>query len=270
MKKILFIILIIALHSCGKKDSVSDKKLTFIFDFDETIYNPIDLQFYSNLIYMQSVLSKGYSKSEYFDFIKHESRGVNTPNGMIKLAESVKNKFGISVKKQDVLYTVEMLNKLQTKEIGDVIKNLKSQGHQVLIIGGGVWGCAVIPDFLNQFGVKKSDIYSGYFKDFSEKNIDKIFSEDFRYANCENPDKKTPFSDKKSELIKMLKKEGKIKGKVVHIGDGENDLEVWISGEAYKFIGFGVNRYRKNVELESKIYVKTIDEFKKQINLIIA
>lgn len=138
-----------------------------------------------------------------------------------------------------------------------------------MIIGGGTWGCAVILEFAKQFGIEKSDIYSGYFKDFSDSEVKKVLFDKFRYANCGNLDLQTPVSEKKSDIIKFLKQREIIKGKVIHIGDGENDLEVWNAGEADVFIGFGVNRYSKKVEDGSEVYVKTMEEFQIEINKIL-
>jgi soluble P-type ATPase len=156
--------------------------------------------------------------------------------------------------------------KLQTTGLGDVIKKIKSMGHEVFIIGGDTLGCAIIPGFAKEFGIEKDHIYSGYFKDYEKENIQESFPNEWRYVNCANPDLPTPKSLNKSELIKGLKERGIINGHVVHIGDGENDLEVWQNDQADVFIGFGVNKYRKKVEDGSKIYVKNIDQFKKKID----
>ena len=99
-------------------------------------------------------------------------------------------------------------------------------------------------------------------KKIENKTPERItFIFDFEYVNCANPDAHTVYSKKKSDLIKFLKKEKIINGKIIHIGDGENDLEVWKSGKVDLFIGFGVNKVISKVAKESPIFVKTIEEF---------
>ena len=61
-------------------------------------------------------------------------------------------------------------------------------------------------------------------------------------------------SENKSDLIKLLKHQGKISGKITHIGDGKNDLEVWQAGFIDNFIGFGLNQVDKKVQKEAPIF----------------
>ena len=178
------------------------------------------------------------------------------------ILQKIVQKYKIIPKKKDTDFVVSELLKSQTQGLQEIILQLKSKGHQVLIIGGGTWGCAIIPQFAKEFEIENKDIYSGYFKDSSNKEIVKVLSDDFRYTNCGDLDLQTPISDKKSDVIKYLKQKGLVHGKIIHIGDGENDLEVWKSGEVDMFIGFGINKTSPKVEKEAPVFVKNIEEFK--------
>ncbi len=249
-------------------------KITFIFDFDDTMYNAKTEnnqkhRSYVDMFYESVFKSSGYERNDIELWVSKNIRIANSPEGVYEFMRRLHDKFHIKVQQKDIDYCISELKKVQTKNLKEIILKLKSQGHQVLIIGGGTWGCSIIPDFAKQFGIEKSDIYSGYFKDFSYSEITKVLFDKYRYTNCGNLDLQTPVSFEKSEVIKFLKKEGIIKGKVIHIGDGENDLEVWKAGEADKFIGFGINRYSTKVEDGSEIYVKTIEDFKNEIDKVL-
>ena len=138
-------------------------------------------------------------------------------------------------------------------------------GNQVYIIGGGVYGCAVIPEVVKDFGIPKNHVYSGYFGDFSEKSMQKIFVNDFKYINCATLDLSIPTTDDKSSVIKYLKDKKIIKNKITHIGDGTNDLEVQDAKVADKYIGFGVHRIVPKVKENAKIFVVNFEEFKKKL-----
>jgi soluble P-type ATPase len=219
------------------------------------------------MLYKSVFKRSKYSQKEVEAFVSKNIHIANTPSGVGEFMRKMYNKFNIQVTQKDINYTISELNKVQINGLGDVIKNLKQQGHQVLIIGGGTWGCAIIPEFVKQFGIDKGDVYTGYFKDFSDKEIAKvIFDTNYRYANCGDLELQTPFSEKKSDVIKFLKEKGIIKGKVIHIGDGENDLEVWHSKQADMFIGFGLAKVREKVKKEAPVFVTTIEEFKNVID----
>ncbi|QED23228.1 HAD family hydrolase [Candidatus Deianiraea vastatrix] len=268
----LFLICVLLASCFTKKQNefkiAKDEKLTFIFDFDATMYNFNKDSAYFDQIYYSIVGGDEKKMAKYQAFVSDLIK-TQKEHDVVK---NIAAKYYKNVSKKDLNFAIGKIIKHQTPGLGNVIKKLKSQGHQVLIIGGSAFGCGIIPDFVKEFGTSKSDIYSGYFKDFSKQSLQTAFKFDttnFEYVNCANPDSHTVYSKKKSDLIKLLKKEGKIKGKVVHIGDGENDLEVWKAKEADIFIGFGVNRYSKKVEAGSEIYVKTMDEFETEIKKIL-
>ncbi len=270
MKKMLKLLLVCLLFTgCfnQKREAKKNKeKLTFIFDFDATMYNFNKDSAYFDQIYYSIVNGDEARMQEYKVGTKEIAKKYKEHDFVKELA----NKYYDNITKKDVDFAIQKITKNKTPELGVIIKNLKQEGHKVMIIGGSAFGCAIIPQFAKQFGIEKSDIYSGYFKDFSTNSLQKAFTFDkFQYVNCENPDTHTVYSKKKSDLIKVLKEGGKIKGKVIHIGDGENDLEVWQAKQADAFVGFGVNRYSKKVEAGSEIYVKTMDEFKIAIDNIL-
>lgn len=266
LKVFLFCLLFTGCFNQKREANKNQEKLTFIFDFDSTMYNFNKDSAYFDQIYYSIITGDQQRMQEYKVGTKEIAKKYKEHDFVKELA----NKYYKNIAQKDVDFAVKKITKNQTPELGVIIKNLKQEGHKVMIIGGSAFGCAIIPQFAKQFGIEKSDIYSGYFKDFSTNSLQKAFTFDkFEYVNCENPDTHTVYSKKKSDLIKLLKKEGKIKGKVVHIGDGENDLEVWQAKQADAFVGFGVNKIVEKVGKEAPIFVKTIDEFKIVIDNIL-
>jgi len=268
VKSFLTLIITLLITSCvsvKNKNSTKNQKI-FIFDFDDTFYSTKNGT-YVEFLYESVFQNSKHSPKEVENFIKKQK--IKTPQDKVKIVKLIKGKFKVDIVKKNIDYSVLQIDKFQTKGFGDIIKKLISDGHKVTIIGGGSYGCAVIPDFVKQFGIKKEDIYSGYFKDFSNESMAIGLFDKFRYVNCEKPDDKTPYSENKSDLIKLLKNQGKISGKITHIGDGKNDLEVWQDGVIDNFIGFGLNQIDKKVEKEAPIFVKNISELEKEINIVL-
>lgn len=274
MKRIIFtlFLLFISNNCFAKKQNelkiTKNEKLTFIFDFDATMYRFNEDSAYFDQLYYSVVNGNEAKMQEY----KIDTKEIAVIYKEHDFVTALAKKYYQNISQKDLDFAVGKIIKNQTAGLGDVIKKLKKDGHQILIIGGSAFGCAIIPEFAKQFGIEKSNIYSGYFKDLSRKSLERAFSFDaknFKYVNCANPDTHTIFSKKKSDLIKLLKKYNIIKGKVIHIGDGENDLEVWKAGEADLFIGFGVNKIVPKVEKEATVFVKTMKDFNHEISKIL-
>lgn len=255
MKKLILYILILCITSCNHKAN----KNTFIFDFDYTLHH-------SKTSYPHLLAISIFGE-------KNANRKLNEIQTLMKklkkdgfsdviILQKIVKKYKIIPAEKDINFVIKELLKSQTKGLKEIILNLKSKGHKVLIIGGGTWECAIIPEFAKDLGIEKNDIYSGYFNGTSKKEIVKVLSDEYRYTNCGNLDLQTPVSDRKSDVIKYLKQNNIIDGKIIHIGDGGNDLEVWKSGEVDAFIGFGVNTVVTKVQQEAPIFVKNIEEFK--------
>lgn len=156
-----------------------------------------------------------------------------------------------------------------TPGIIEIIKDLKSKGHKVFIVGGASFGCNKIYNSIaKECGIEKKDIYSG--KDYSAKEIKEgKVNPPFYYVNCETQKEKVNLI-RKSDVIKMLKETNQTHGKIIHIGDGENDLEVWKTKQCDVFIGFGVNYIDKKIKKEAPVFVENMDDFRKEIEKVLS
>lgn len=199
----LFYLIIPSINS----SSFAKEKRTFIFDFDETVYSKDKYRSYLRILINQGAKSNNLNKQQILELKKFNEYSPKTLLQCQRLIVELEKKFRIRFSDSDVRNTVKLLNFIQTKGLGEIIQKLISQGDDVLIVGGGSLGCAVIPKFVSQFGVKQSNVYSGYFKNFSDENYYVAMSDKkAKYSNCEDVDMDTPLSDKKSDLIRFLKK----------------------------------------------------------------
>ncbi|MEN9782443.1 MAG: hypothetical protein RL208_593 [Pseudomonadota bacterium] len=246
--------------------------ITFIFDFDNTFYNGSKYGSMTHVLFkntVKRVVNEGKNRDAIV-YINNNLSMLETKEDAKKMMQTLHKNFRINIEKSDFDKTLDYVVEHKTEGLIKMANEVQKMGHKVIILGGGAWGCGIIPQFAKkELGLEKCDIYSGYLPDFSFETIGKTLDMKYKYMNCEDKKLPEPLSQKKSELIRKLKNEGKIKGMVVHIGDGENDLEVWNAKEADYFIGFGVNKYREVVEKGSEIYVKTMVEFENEIKKIL-
>lgn len=264
MLKFYFAVSICALlliTSC-KNNAKKDQKYTFVFDFEQTITREV-MGF--NLL---KNIGKDYKKEKEVDFIIQDE--INRMGGV---SPSIYRKVLIRMSKMGLKFKEKHVNAVInsasfTEGLPEMIAKLMTDGHQVFIVGGGYGGCNIIPKLANKLGISEDRIYSGHKLDY---NIPVAPEKDEGYVNCvTNKNITYDLNWKKSEVIQKLKSNGIMKYPVVHVGDGENDLEVWQAKQVSAFIGFGLNRHSDKVKNGSKIYVTDIAQFKSEIAKILA
>jgi phosphoglycolate phosphatase-like HAD superfamily hydrolase len=233
---------------------------TFIFDFDYTIHNLHEI--YTKAMIRHSVGNDGIIMRNVEAVIENEKKkGTDA----VIINQMIFRNPDIKIGNEDIDFIVGEIDKVITPGIINIIGELERKGNKVLIIGGGAFGCAVIPRVMKKYCFNEQNIYSGYFNGFDQVNMNKTIYDDYRYVNHLAQNEITPISPRKSEIIKFLKQKNKISGKVIMIGDGENDLEVFKLAEADYFIGYGLHKIRKKVKQESPIFVENMKDFRKII-----
>jgi 2-hydroxy-3-keto-5-methylthiopentenyl-1-phosphate phosphatase len=244
-------------------------KNTYIFDFDETIATKAYIHYVienaadevlgkKNDLYTKDQLTQLLMK-EIFSLSEESKKEQKFPIPILSKALDIfREKYNVNIKKNHFEIAAKQIR--ITKGLKGVISKLNKAGHQIIIIGGGYGACDLIASVVQGI-ISKENIYSGVSM-FDSKNILKPTIEGF--VNCATGES---FSDswKKSEVIGLLKKQNKIRGKVIHIGDGENDLEAWTSGVIDNFIGFGINSQKEKVKNLAPYFIENIKEFKKAL-----
>lgn len=252
---------------------IKNKKHTIIFDFDETIYSAkkFHSSYFGNII-SSSVDRNSIPKEKAFKIVQNEIDKF--PVGAEGTHEGIKAAYDIlkfDILQKDIDFSIQKTKEQITQGLEDVIVNLLKNNHEILVIGGGIFGCAVIPHVVKDLGILPKNIYSGYIQKGSDDILGPLLKIEYKYVNAETLDLNIPKFIKKSDLIKYLIKTGEIKGPIIHIGDHINDLEVQDGNiKDLTFIGFGLNNLVLEVEKNAKIFVKTIEEFKNEIYKITA
>jgi phosphoserine phosphatase len=265
MIKFFLLILIFTCQAFAKPQ----KNITFIFDFDFTLYQKRDKKGYLDYLYQGYFANQTVPKYQqvYTKQAWLEKNLIYLPQNNNLFLDFLKTNPDLDLRPKEKLVqeTIKTLKLRATQGLPQIIKGLIDEGYQVLVIGGFIYGCAIIPEFAKMFNIPAKNIYSGYFTNFSDQELVKPLKSKFQYSNCGNSSLTVPYTMEKSEVIRFLKSKGIIKNKVVHIGDGLNDLEVLQAKEADVFIGFGLTNYIAEVEKESSIYVDNLKEFKEAL-----
>lgn len=236
------------------------QKHVYIIDFDDTIWQRAswmkELERAGRIENANEVLKS----LDEFKLIKNEYSATH----------ATLKKHNIRLDADDIRIVQDFMKSRIDKRMKQIIKNLQMQGHEVFVIGGGVYGCAFISGAVSDMDIKPENIFSGYFKNFSEREIDKVLNSGYKYYNCRNPNLFTPDTHKKSDFVRLLKDSKRIPAtaKVINIGDGLNDLEIFKAKESEIFIGFGVYKQHEQVKQNATHFVSSFEELKRILSLI--
>ena len=168
--------------------------------------------------------------------------------GKISFSDSLRKRIElIECNKEDIVKTVEILEKKVSDSFKNNISFLKNNAENILIVSSGFH--ELIEPIVIQYGIKKENIFANKFL----YNNDKVIGYD----------KKNPLS--KSQGKVNILKELKLKGEVHVIGDGYTDYEIKKEGLANYFYLFIENIKRESVVKSADYLLKSLDQFIKII-----
>ena len=168
--------------------------------------------------------------------------------GKISFSDSLRKRIElIECNKQDIVKTVEILEKKVSDSFKNNISFLKNNAENILIVSSGFH--ELIEPIVIQYGIKKENIFANKFLYDNDKVI--------------GYDKKNPLS--KSQGKVNILKELKLKGEVHVIGDGYTDYEIKKEGLANYFYLFIENIKRESVVKSADYLLKSLDQFIKII-----
>ena len=168
--------------------------------------------------------------------------------GKISFSDSLRKRIElIECKKEDIVKTVEILEKKVSDSFKNNISFLKNNAENILIVSSGFH--ELIEPIVIQYGIKKENIFANKFLYDNDKVI--------------GYDKKNPLS--KSQGKVNILKELKLKGEVHVIGDGYTDYEIKKEGLANYFYLFIENIKRESVVKSADYLLKSLDQFIKII-----
>lgn len=168
--------------------------------------------------------------------------------GKISFSDSLRKRIElIECNKEDIVKTIEILEKKVSDSFKNNISFLKNNAENILIVSSGFH--ELIEPIVIQYGIKKENIFANKFL----YNNDKVIGYD----------KKNPLS--KSQGKVNILKELKLKGEVHVIGDGYTDYEIKKEGLANYFYLFIENIKRESVVKSADYLLKSLDQFIKII-----
>ena len=168
--------------------------------------------------------------------------------GKISFSDSLRKRIElIECNKEDIVKTVEILEKKVSDSFKNNISFLKNNAENILIVSSGFH--ELIEPIVIKYGIKKENIFANKFIYDNNKVI--------------GYDKKNPLS--KSQGKVNILKELKLKGEVHVIGDGYTDYEIKKEGLANYFYLFIENIKRESVVKSADYLLKSLDQFIKII-----
>ena len=168
--------------------------------------------------------------------------------GKISFSDSLRKRIElIECNKEDIVKTVEILEKKVSDSFKNNVSFLKNNAENILIVSSGFH--ELIEPIVIKYGIKKENIFANNFLYDNNKVI--------------GYDKKNPLS--KSQGKVNILKELKLKGEVHVIGDGYTDYEIKKEGLANYFYLFIENIKRESVVKSADYLLKSLDQFIKII-----
>ena len=168
--------------------------------------------------------------------------------GKISFSDSLRKRIElIECNKEDIVKTVEILEKKVSDSFKNNISFLKNNAENILIVSSGFH--ELIEPIVIKYGIKKENIFANKFLYDNDKVI--------------GYDKKNPLSKSKGKV--NILKELKLKGEVHVIGDGYTDYEIKKEGLANYFYLFIENIKRESVVKSADYLLKSLDQFIKII-----
>ncbi len=219
---------------------------TLFFDFDSTVCR---LESLDQALF--EALKDHPNKNQLGSQINHITDSAMS--GEMDLCESILARLElVPLSKNHIDATARKLAAELTPGIDGLIQGLRQDGHGIHIISGG------FDDFIEpsstQLGLPKSHTHANQF----------IFDGDqVKGINTDNP---LTRSDGKSEVIAALANPVQ---PTVMIGDGYNDLKVYLQGGCDYFIGFGANVRRASIEKQSPFYAGSVEALQTLLNTLL-
>jgi len=189
-----------------------------IIDYDSTFIKVESLDELSKI-------SNGYDETINNKISEITNLGME---GKISFSDSLRKRLElIECNKEDIVKTVEILEKKVSDSFKNNISFLKNNAENILIVSSGFH--ELIEPVVIQYGIKKENIFANKFLYDKNKVI--------------GYDKKNPLS--KSQGKVNILKELKLKGEIHVIGDGYTDYEIKKEGLANYFYLFIENIKRE-------------------------
>lgn len=217
---------------------IAPPRTHYFFDVDSTIISRESLM---DMV----LLAAGASAELEQELAEITNAGMN---GEITFEESLKRRFAIAPITKTHMETVtqKMLGEV-THGMHEFIEALKKDGHDVWMLTAGIRDM-MLP-LAKKLGIPEHQVLANE----AEWNGDTL-----------SHFKPGPMlrTEGKAEIIRKLRKDGRIDGTVIMVGDGSSDLAVFTEGVADDFYGFGEHAVRPTVMKGAPRFFRSVREMR--------
>lgn len=175
-------------------------------------------------------------------------------NGNLPLFDSLTRRIKqVKIEKCEIDKFSKTILNFITPNIKEIITELQNKGHTIYILSGG------FKDYMyltaEALKIKNEHVFGNTFT-YNNKGIVTGFSE--QNPLCKN--------EGKAHIINQLN----LKEKIIMVGDGYTDLEVFNQKSCDAFIGFGLHIKRDNIKDGAPHYAENINSFRRIIGELTA
>jgi phosphoserine phosphatase SerB len=210
------------------------RRNSFVFDFDSTL---VTIETLDTLL--KNCASDDETRRRIDDIT------ARAMNGELDFGASLSGRLRLAKVRTE--HFTQMAGKIAdfiTPGMDDVLDFLRRKGQELFIVSGGF--TEIVRPAAGLFGVPEDHCFAN----------DCIAGEDgdVTGVRTENP---LAHEGGKQEILRALKKENRLPGTVVMLGDGMSDYAVYADGLAGLFVGCGFNVVRPRVKAAAPVFVET-------------
>ena len=222
---------------------------SFLFDVDSTLVCIESVQEMARMS-IQEQPDKARKKALIKELEDITNAGANRE---IDLSESLARRIALSpISKKHVLQiTAEMLENI-TEGMPEFISALHRHGHSVWILSASIRE-TILP-LCRKLCIPDAHVFTN----------DAIWNNDILIGFEPSP---LLQNDGKSEVVMKLKHGGQITLPTIMIGDGAGDLDVFLSGAADDFFGFGAHAKRPSVMTQAPHFFESVKEMRNYLSI---
>ena len=174
-------------------------------------------------------------------------------NGEFSFEESLKRRLAFAVIRRSHMETVmeRMLDEI-TDGMESFMHDLRGGGHGVWLLSAGVR--EMMLPLAGKLGISEMQVLAN----------DAVWTDGRLTGFAAGPLLKT---EGKASVLKHLKAQGSLSGRVIMIGDGAGDLHTYEAGEADDFFGFGEHAVRPSVLEKAPRFFRSVAEMREFVGL---
>jgi D-3-phosphoglycerate dehydrogenase len=206
---------------------------SFIFDFDSTIVT---------LKTLDTLIKRNMESDE--DRGKIDDITMRAMNGELDFNTSITTRLRLSgARREHFAQLAAEIGNFLTPGMADVLNVLNRKGQKLFIVSSGFM--EIIRPIAELFEIPMENCFANEYLADADGSVTGV---------CDGP---LVHEGGKSAIVNGLRRQDRLPGLVIMLGDGMSDYAVYADGLADLFIGCGFNVARPNVKARSPIFMET-------------